>query len=139
MTEFVLDASFALCWCFEDEATAETESILTRLQNQEAVAWVPGIWRYEMLNGLGKGVARERLNRGRAFLLWQEIQALPIRTSEVLVDEKLLELALRHNLAVYDASYLSVVQARELPIATVDGKLQQAAESVGVQVIRPKR
>jgi hypothetical protein len=40
---FVLDASFALRWCFDDEATAETESVLTLLENQEATAWVPGI------------------------------------------------------------------------------------------------
>jgi len=41
--DFVLDASFTLCWCFEDEATKAAESLLTELQNQEALAWVPGI------------------------------------------------------------------------------------------------
>jgi predicted nucleic acid-binding protein len=98
---------------------------------------VPGIWRYEMPNGLGKGVTRQRLNRNKAFLLWQEIQALQICISEVPADEKLLELALQHNLAVYDASYLHLVETRELPIATVDGKLQEVAQSIGFQVIKP--
>jgi predicted nucleic acid-binding protein len=135
--EFVLDASFALCWCFDDEATPQTESTLTSLENQEAIAWVPAIWRHEMLNGLGKGVTRSRLTRDKALLFWQEIQALPIRVVDIAVDETLLELALKHNLAVYDASYLSLAQARRLPLATVDGKLQQAAESVGIQIIRP--
>ena len=137
MREFVLDASFALCWCFEDEATPQTESTLTSLENQEAIAWVPAIWRYEMLNGLGKGVTRGRLTRDKALLFWQEVQALPVRVADVAVNETLLELALKHNLAVYDACYLSLTQARRLPLATVDGKLQQAAESAGVQVIRP--
>lgn len=137
MSEFILDASFALRWCFEDEATAQTESTLTNLQDQEAVAWVPAIWRHEMLNGLGKGVTRSRLTRDKALLFWQEIQALPIRVVDIAVDETLLELALKHNLAVYDASYLSLAQARRLPLATVDVKLQQAAESVGIQIIRP--
>ena len=90
-----------------------------------------------MLNGLGKGVTRGRLTRDKALLFWQEMQALPIRVVEIAVDETLLELALKHNLAVYDASYLSLAQARRLPLATVDGKLQQAAESVGIQIIRP--
>jgi predicted nucleic acid-binding protein len=135
--EFVLDASFALCWCFDDEATPQTESTLTSLENQEAIAWVPAIWRHEMLNGLGKGVTRSRLTRDKALLFWQEIQALPIRVVDIAVDETLLELALKHNLAVYDASYLSLAQARRLPLATVDGKLQQAAESGGIQIIRP--
>jgi hypothetical protein len=52
--EFVLDASFALRWCFEDEGTEQTDALLMVLENQEGIAWVPGIWRYEMLNGLGK-------------------------------------------------------------------------------------
>ena len=137
MREFVLDASFALCWCFDDEATPQTESTLTSLENQEAIAWIPAIWRYEMLNGLGKGVIRGRLTRDKALLFWQEVQSLPVRVADVAVNETLLELALKHNLAVYDACYLSLTQARRLPLATVDGKLQQAAESVGVQVIRP--
>lgn len=137
MREFILDASFALCWCFEDEATAQTESALTSLQNQEAIAWSPAIWRYEILNGLGKGVTRDRLTRDKALLFWQEVQALPIRIIDFAVNETLLDLALKHNLAVYDACYFSLAQARRLPLATVDGKLQQAAESVGTQIIRP--
>jgi predicted nucleic acid-binding protein len=137
MREFVLDASFALCWCFEDEATAETESTLTILQHQQGVAWIPAIWQYEMLNGLGKGVVRGRLTRDKALLLWQELQALPIRVADVALNETLLELALQHNLAVYDACYLSLAQSRKLAVATVDGKLQQAVESIGIQVIKP--
>jgi predicted nucleic acid-binding protein len=137
VSEFVLDASFALRWCFEDEATAETEALLTALQNQEALAWVPGIWRYEILNGLGKGVVRERLSRSKAFLLWQELLALPIHTVEVPIDERLLELSIQHNLAVYDASYLSLTQSRQLPMATVDGKLQKTTESLGFRIIKP--
>lgn len=137
MNEFILDASFTLCWCFEDEATAATEVILTTLQNQEGVAWVPGIWPHEVLNGLGKGVTRGRVERQKAFLFWQEIRELSIHIVDIPVNEELLELALQHNLAVYDASYLSLMQARRLPLATVDGKLQQAALSVGMQVIKP--
>ncbi len=86
MREFVLDASFALRWCFEDEATSQTESLVTTLENQTAVAWVPEIWRYEMLNALGKGVNRQRISSDKVFLLWQEIQALPIRVMELPVN-----------------------------------------------------
>jgi predicted nucleic acid-binding protein len=100
--EFVLDASFTLHWCFEDEATPASDAVLTRLQNQTDSAWVPGIWPHELLNGLGKGITRKRVERQKAFSLGQEIRALPIRVIEVPVDEALLYLALHHNLAVYD-------------------------------------
>jgi predicted nucleic acid-binding protein len=135
--EFVLDASFGLHWCFEDEATEGAEAVLTALQNQKAVAWAPGLWPLEILNGLGKGVTRGRVERQKAFSLWQEIRALPVRIVEVPADEKLLELALEHNLALYDASYLSLAMARKLAIATGDGKLQQAAQRCGLAIIRP--
>jgi predicted nucleic acid-binding protein len=133
----VLDASFALRWCFEDETTTATELMLSALQNQERAARVPGIWRYEMLNGLGKGVTRGRLGRQEALLFWQEIRELPVQIIEVPVDEQLLDLALKHNLSVYDASYLSLAQTQSLPLATVDGKLQLAAHGLAIEVIRP--
>lgn len=137
MKEFVLDASFALRWCFEDETTAYTESILKLLEDQEALAWVPDIWRYEILNALRKAIKRERLTQHRALLLWQEIQALPIRVIDVAVDEKLLEVALKYDLAVYDASYLLLADSRRIELATVDGKLLRAAAGIGIKVIRP--
>jgi predicted nucleic acid-binding protein len=135
--DFVLDASFTLCWCFEDEATEATELLLTELQNQEALAWVPGIWQHELLNGLGKGITRGRVERQRAFLLWREIRELPLRIVEIPIDQKLLELALEHNLAVYDASYLRLAIARQLAIAAVDRKLQAAARKAGLDIIAP--
>jgi predicted nucleic acid-binding protein len=135
--EFVLDASFSLCWCFEDEATEGTDSVLTTLQNQKAVAWAPGIWQLEILNGLGKGVARGRVDREKAFLFWREMRALPVHIIDIPADEKLLELALEHNLALYDAAYLSLALVRGLPLATADGKLQRAAQHCGLGVMRP--
>lgn len=97
--EFVLDASFSLHWCFEDEATEHTEAVLTALQDQRAVAWVPAIWAHEILNGLGKGVTRGRVGRQKAFLFWREIRELPVRVVDTPIDERLLELALEHNLS----------------------------------------
>jgi predicted nucleic acid-binding protein len=56
---------------------------------------------------------------------------------DVPIDQKLLELALEHNLAVYDARYLSLGITYRLPIATVDGKLQTAARKAGLDIIAP--
>ena len=65
------------------------------LQNQEGTAWAPGIWPHEMLNGLGKGVTRGRVEREKAFLFWQEMMELPVRVVHIPVDENLRELALK--------------------------------------------
>lgn len=135
--DFVLDASFTLHWCFEDEATPASDGVLTNLQNQADLAWVPSIWPLELLNALGKGVMRSRVDRHKAFSLWQEIRALPIHISDVPVDETLLDLSLKHNLAVYDASYLSLAASQSLPLATSDDKLAAAAQNAGIQLLRP--
>jgi len=135
--EFVLDASFALKWCFEDKSTVATEALLTLLQNEERLALVPGIWPYEILNGLGKGVTRNRVEKAKAILFWQEMQELPVTSVETPLDETLLEIALKNNLAIYDASYFNLAMSRGLPIATVDGKLLHASIKAGLEVIRP--
>ncbi|HEY3839955.1 MAG TPA: type II toxin-antitoxin system VapC family toxin [Bryobacteraceae bacterium] len=77
------------------------------------------------------------MNRDRAFLFWEELDALPIRSIDVPVAAKLLELTLRSNLAVYDATYLRLALMRHIPIAVADMKLLQASQSAGVQVLRP--
>jgi hypothetical protein len=58
--ELVLDASFALHWCFEDEATGGTETVLAALQNQETTAFVPAIWMQEVLRQAPRGVGQLR-------------------------------------------------------------------------------
>ena len=63
--------------------------------------------------------------------------ALPVHIVEMPVNETLLDLALKHNLALYDASYLSLALLRKLPIATANGKLKEAGESVGLDIIEP--
>jgi predicted nucleic acid-binding protein len=133
----VLDASFALHWCFEDEVTAETEAVLSSLQKQETTALVPTIWAHEILNGLGKGVTRGRIERAKAFELWDQIRHLPVEAVDTLLDGQLLALALEHDLAVYDAAYLSLAVDRHLPVATADGKLGRAAANCGLAILSP--
>lgn len=45
---------------------------------------------------------------------------------------KTLDLALIYRLSVYDAAYLELALRRDLPLATLDGALLQAARISGV-------
>ena len=47
---FVLDASTALSWCFQDEGSDDSLTILRALQSSEGI--VPAIWGLEVVNGL---------------------------------------------------------------------------------------
>jgi predicted nucleic acid-binding protein len=58
---------------------------------------------------------------------------LPIsETSTAYNVSTLLELAVRHNISVYDACYLQDARAQSLPLATNDHGLKATAESYGV-------
>ena len=50
---------------------------------------------------------------------------------------QLLALALRYDLSSYDATYLDLALRRQLPVATQDVALAQAARLSGVGVVTP--
>ena len=47
----------------------------------------------------------------------------------------LSELARAHGLTSYDAAYLDLALRRELPLASLDDALRQAATSLGIQIL----
>jgi len=53
---FVVDASIALAWCFEDESTASSDDILHRLLLEGGIA--PAHWPLEIANAL-RAVGRD--------------------------------------------------------------------------------
>ena len=138
MSVFVLDASYTLTGCFLDRATPITDATLKRLESAVDSAIVPAIWPIEVANGLGKGVVRRKLTPMRAQEIWEELALLPIRPSPAPLEVPgLLELAVHHNISVYDACYLQAARSARLPLATNDHDLQQAAESYGLIVMTP--
>ncbi|HMQ22589.1 MAG TPA: type II toxin-antitoxin system VapC family toxin, partial [Planctomycetota bacterium] len=106
--KFVLDASLALSWCFEDERTPFTEAALRALPRLGAAA--PFLWCYEVSNGLRTAQKSGRIpSEESATAILEDLDALPIELiyqppGATLVDAR--RLALQQNLSVYDASYL---------------------------------
>src|SRR5277367_3640204 len=137
MAVFVVDASVALAWCFEDEATDWSEGLLTRLRSGDQVA-VPSHWPMEVSNGLLMGVRRKRIQPGKPEVLWDELALLPIMV-EVAPNpnesKAALSLCDKHGLTVYDASYLELALRRQLPLATLDSDLRRAAASEAIVLL----
>ena len=137
MSSFVLDASYTMAWCFADRATAHTDATLKRLELRQDDALVPWVWRLEVGNALGKAVTRGKVPLSRALDIWGELLLLPIRRVPVGDIAQLLELAVRHNLSVYDACYLKTALDAQLPLATIDQKLKDAAEAHHLITLTP--
>ena len=133
---FVLDNSVALTWCFEEERTPATAGLLDQVG--EAGAVTPMLWPFEALNGLLVAERRGRLNADRRQRLAGFLSALPIKLDEETADRvwtDISRLAERFRLSSYDAAYLELAQRRQLPLASLDRDLRNAAAALGLTVL----
>jgi len=137
VSSFILDASYALMWCFPDRATANTDAALRRMEAHSDSAVVPWVWQVEVANALGKAVVHGNVALSRALEIWDELLLLPIRQVAVGSIPQLLQLAVARNLPVYDTCYLQAALISSLPLATNDKKLLAAAESCGIATLVP--
>ena len=132
---FVLDASVAVAWCFEDENSAAADAVLNQMAKAEAV--VPAIWRVEVASALLAGERRTRGKPAETALALDLLGSLNIRVDEDALPEweQLIGLARSEKLSVYDAVYLSLAIRKGLALATLDAGLKRAARSVGVKLV----
>jgi predicted nucleic acid-binding protein len=131
----IVDASIALTWCFEDEASAETDRLFERVRDDGAV--VPGLWRLELGNVLLQAEKRGRISRADVALRLGLIAGLPISVDQETTPRawrEILSLARGENLTTYDAGYLELAIRRGLPLLTRDNELTGAAKRMGVSV-----
>ena len=133
MTDLVLDASVALTWCFKNEATAAADRVLECLA--AGAASVPAIWHLEIANVLALSERRRRITPAHSA----EFIAV-LETLEIVVDEetpsrplgRVLDLSREERLTAYDGAYLELA----MRLASKDGDLWDAAERLGVSVLR---
>jgi predicted nucleic acid-binding protein len=137
MASFVADASVCLPWCFADEATPYTESLLLRLAQGEAAA-VAAHWPLEVLNATLQAVRRGRVSLESARIFMESLASM-----HILIDDSrelsrlnaIRQLAERHRLTAYDAAYLELALRLSLPLATLDKELKTAAVAENVALI----
>ena len=134
MASFVVDASVALAWCFDDEATAATDALLGRAAAEGVV--VPPLWFLEVANALLTAERRGRLTPEQTLEVLSRLGALPAeRDGAAVSPTAVLALARAQRLTAYDASYLELAIRRGLPLATLDGELRRAGEAAGVPLL----
>lgn len=131
---FVIDNSISSGWFIRNQATPYGDSIALRLQDDRAVA--PPIWELEFANVLRTACLRKALTAQTAQEVAARVASLPIDVERQAVrPAELLSLALRYGLTSYDAAYLELALRRQLPIATLDAALSEAAMACGVGVV----
>ena len=128
--------SAALTWCFEDERTPVTATLLERVG--ETGAFAPNLWPLEALNGLLVAERRGRLDSARRHRLLRFLQMLPITLDDDTTAQiwtATASFAERFGLSAYDATYLELAYRLGLPLASLDRKLRAAANKLGVTLL----
>ena len=123
MSDFVLDNSVTMRWCFDSGSHVQADAILRILETGQGEAFVPRLWRYEVSAVLARAQKTGVLTAERVTEFLDDLDALPIRMDAVSIHHALSEthrLAVLYNLTSYDAAYLEVALRRHLPLATLD-------------------
>ena len=131
---FVLDNSVVCGWFIENQASAYGDAIARQLQDERAA--VPAVWELELANVLRTACLRQRMTAQHAQTTLAQIVSLPIDVDrQGAPPAELLALALRFGLSSYDAAYLELALRLQIPLATVDGPLRDAALASGVGLV----
>jgi len=131
---FVLDASVATCWFFEDEHDARADAAAAiLLASGSAIA--PLIFWFELRNVVMMGVRRGRASESSMFQWLATTMRTTIGLDTLPSDDAIFSLAQRHRLTFYDAAYLELAQREGIALATLDQALSRAATAEGVPLI----
>jgi predicted nucleic acid-binding protein len=123
-----------MAWCFESEANGYTDGILARMEQGEE-AFVPSLWRLEVVNALLKAKRQGRITAERAGDFLVQLRGFAIEVDDeapAKADNEIFQLGLKYQLSSYDAAYLELAMRRKLPLATQDNNLIAAAKATAV-------
>ena len=129
----VIDNSVYFAWCMSDEDAPLADKAMSRVVEEGGV--VPGIWWYELRNALLMNERRGRISRQQVTDTLVDSQSLGISVDDGHDETLILELARQFELTIYDAAYIEVALRRSMPLATLDERLRQAAEAVGIAIV----
>ena len=131
---FVLDASVTAAWLLPDETHPLADRCRRLLAEQNAV--VPGIWWFEIRNLLIVAERRGRLNESGTARALRDLGRFPILRDDEAEEAAILLLARKYRLSFYDAAYLELAMRQDLPLATLDKQLVQAARNETVPLFQ---
>jgi predicted nucleic acid-binding protein len=126
--DFVLDASIAMGWLLQSQASQLTNVAEEALL--DGTAWVPDHFGIEVMRALRGHERRGLLAPSAVDEALTRLRHLPLKPDPERMLHRFADivgLARRHGLRVADAAYLDMALRMNLPLATRDTALAQAA------------
>jgi len=139
MTAFVMDASVTAAWLLPDMASKHTRRLYAAIRRDEVEPQAPNAWQWECANILANGVRSGRIPSSAVEGLWSVLDAIRHRVElhelAPAQHKAVLAVAIDAGISLYDAGYLWLAKSLNLPLATFDEQLIQAAPRAGVKLL----
>lgn len=126
----VLDSSVTIAWVLGGEPSARADVTLAKVTEIGGVA--PALWWVEVRNALVIAERQGRLTQDDAAAAVRAIDALGVHLDQTPDGASVLQLARTHGLTAYDAMYLELSIRQQRPLASLDCRLNVAAQAEGV-------
>jgi predicted nucleic acid-binding protein len=134
---YVVDASIAISWLISSQQTPLADRVMAEARSGTPF-FVPGLWYLEVANTLLVLQRRKKIDAAQCARARAALGVL-----DAIVDDEdprriLLatwQLADKHELTIYDATYLELAVRRETGLVTRDGDLIRAAKKHGVATL----
>ena len=133
----VVDVSVVLTWVIHDEQDELANEVARLYRTTDFV--VPFLFRWEIASALALSLRRKRCRRDDVVAYLENLSGMPFQYDEISTKtawSDTLELAIDHNLTVYDAAYLELARRESIPLATLDAEMKKAAKAAGVKLFR---
>ena len=138
MTAFVMDASVTAAWLLPDQASEHTRRLYAAIRRDEVEPQAPNAWQWECASILANGVRSGRIPSSAVEGLWSVLDAIRHRVElhdlAPAQHKAVLAVAIDAGVSLYDAGYLWLARSLDLPLATFDEQLIQAAPQAGVRL-----
>lgn len=112
----------------------ETEKRRIVSLTKDASITAPEILPYEIGNALSAMVKRKKLTKAEALEAEGVTNQIPVRLVNVDIHQS-LQIAVEHNIYAYDAYFLQCAKTYSFPLLTLDKRMKQIAEHLGIQML----
>jgi predicted nucleic acid-binding protein len=133
MNVYVVDTSVTLAWYLEERFSASARVWQDRLLGGKARLLIPSLHYWEFANALRTLVARQEIDEGTA----QEIYDLHLDAPLELAEpdrRQVLQFAFEHSATVYDAVFIALAIANDVPIVTAERTTTRWVTKLGKRV-----
>jgi len=125
-----------MAWCFDDDATGYSVSVLKRLDIEDAIT--PSIWPLEVVNTLIVAERSKQFDHQRSAAFIRLLETLPVSVIDdqaADIFHSVATLAREQVISSYDASYVRLALREGAPLATIDGSMRGACQRLGVTLL----